>query len=223
MAIRIWLLKQALDQNTRVRDIMFLSLARVSRNTKYRMLSQATNQKRVNNSESYTSSERYIPAEMYLSDLMCQVLSRKSLFFSLDGVWIVKRVSIFISWSLSDFPLRTTRFVSDSIAPRGFLSRRGVEFRGNRRCKSSASDPNKNAEIASEMKNIQIGFISRTLLWLMRNDNIERRLLSDRETPKARAAKRIDGLWVIFDTSMGKQTTNNKLCSVKWIQIQRQS
>lgn len=60
MAIGIWLPNQTLDQNTRARDIMFLSLARVSRNKKYRMLSQATNQKRVNNSESYTSPARNV-------------------------------------------------------------------------------------------------------------------------------------------------------------------
>lgn len=147
---------------------------------------------------------------MYLSDLMCQVLSLKSLLFSPDGVWIVKRVSIFISWSLSDFPLRT-RFVSGSTRTASVFSPTDIGFRGNLRCKSSASDPNKNAEVE---KYSNRAYLADTFMddekW---HDCCQRR----------RAAKRIDGLWVIFDTSMGKQTTNNKLCSVKWIQIQRQS
>lgn len=106
---------------------------------------------------------------MYLSDLMCQVLSLKSLFFSPDGVWIVKRVSIFISWSLSDFPLRTRRaLLVARLALRAFSLRPISDFGAIWDAK--AQRPTRTRMPKS--KNIQIGLISRTLLWTMRNDMI---------------------------------------------------
>lgn len=77
MRIEVWWLNEALDQNTRTMDIKFL-LNQNEAGMEYQMFYLMTCHSKI---ESKQFQMWYITAEMYLSNLMCQVLSLKIAFF----------------------------------------------------------------------------------------------------------------------------------------------